>query len=48
MKLFICFFFRGANAVYALGYMVAELIMGLNILAQWALTTAFLGTVKFR
>jgi hypothetical protein len=30
------------------GYMVSELIMAINILAQWAITTAFLGTIKFR
>ena len=39
---------RGANALYSLGYMVSELVMGLNILAQWAFTAAFLGTIQFR
>jgi hypothetical protein len=40
--------FRGANALYSLGYMVAEVIMALNILVQWAFTSAFLGTIQFR
>ena len=47
--LYLSFFcMRGANALYSLGYMVSELVMGLNILAQWAFTAAFLGTIQFR
>jgi hypothetical protein len=28
--------------------MVAEVVMALNILVQWAFTAAFLGTIQFR
>ena len=39
--------FRGKNKLYALGYMLAECSLGLNLAIQWALTCSFLGVARY-
>ncbi|XP_023321260.1 innexin inx2 isoform X2 [Eurytemora carolleeae] len=38
---------RGKNKLYALGYMLAECSLGLNLAIQWAFTCAFLGVARY-
>ena len=41
------YIYRGKTQMYAFGYILAEISMGLNLAVQWALTSAFLGIARY-